>query len=175
MPGVHDNALAFWRIYPQFLRDLFTRAFTNGLHHPASRIRESEWRMGCVRLRDSIFYCPYCSLENFYDSDKLKATGQPGLCWSCATELQLPPRIRIGKNTVMLNYDTRSRKWLKVLETDYWLNCVSVDKDENIWVSCKNGLWLIDKSFTKKTFLPTLQLVDGRELNNEVSTLFFRF
>ena len=81
-------------------------------------------------------------------------------------------QLRNGKKGLMLNYDTRSRKWLKVLETDYWLNCVSVDKDENIWVSCKNGLWLIDKSFTKKTFLPTLQLVDGRELNNEVSTLF---
>jgi DNA-binding helix-hairpin-helix protein with protein kinase domain len=107
VPGVHDNALAFWRIYPQFLRDLFTRAFTEGLSHPASRIRESEWRMACVRLRDSIFYCPYCALENFYDSDKLKATGQPGLCWSCATELKLPPRIRIGKNMVMLNYDTQ--------------------------------------------------------------------
>ena len=92
---------------PRLIKQIFEPDFTNGLHHPASRIRESEWRMGCVRLRDSIFYCPYCSLENFYDSDKLKATGQPGLCWSCATELQLPPRIRIGKNTVMLNYDTR--------------------------------------------------------------------
>jgi eukaryotic-like serine/threonine-protein kinase len=109
VPGIHNNALAFWRIYPQFLRDIFTRAFTEGLHKPLhGRVRESEWRAVMVRLRDAIIYCAHCSLENFYDADQLKAAGgNPGLCWSCATQLTLPPRIRIGKNVVMLNYDTQ--------------------------------------------------------------------
>ena len=45
MPGFHDNALAFWPIYPEFLHKLFTRAFTDGLRDPANgRVRESEWR-----------------------------------------------------------------------------------------------------------------------------------
>jgi hypothetical protein len=71
-------------------------------------VRESEWRAVMVRLRDAIIYCSYCSLENFYDADKLKATGgNPGLCWSCAAQLMLPPRIRINKQVVMLNYDTQ--------------------------------------------------------------------
>jgi eukaryotic-like serine/threonine-protein kinase len=61
-----------------------------------------------VRLRDSIFYCPHCALENFYAADRLKETsGQPGLCWACATQLQLPPRIRVGKSVTMLNHDTQ--------------------------------------------------------------------
>lgn len=109
VPGVHDNALAFWRLYPQFLRDLFTRAFTNGLRDPLhGRVRESEWRAAMVRLRDSIFYCAHCSLENFNDAEKLRASGgNPGLCWACAAQLVLPPRIRIGKNVVMLNYNTQ--------------------------------------------------------------------
>ena len=108
VPGVHDNALAFWRIYPQLLRDIFTRAFTEGLRDPHARVRESEWRAAMVRLRDSIIYCAHCSLENFYDAGKLKATGgNPGLCWSCAVQLRLPPRLRINKNVVMLNYDTQ--------------------------------------------------------------------
>ena len=34
VPGIHDNALAFWRIYPQFLRDIFIRAFTDGISDP---------------------------------------------------------------------------------------------------------------------------------------------
>ncbi|MDQ3649298.1 MAG: serine/threonine protein kinase [Acidobacteriota bacterium] len=107
--GIHDNALAFWRIYPQFLHDIFTRAFTVGLRDPRhGRVRESEWRGQMVRLRDTIFYCPHCSLENFYDADKLKASGgNPGLCWSCAAQLKLPPRIRIGQHIVMLNHDTQ--------------------------------------------------------------------
>jgi hypothetical protein len=108
VPGIHDNALAFWRIYPQFLRDLFIRAFTRGLQDPHNRVRESEWRAAMVRLRDAIIYCSYCSLENFYDAEQLKARGgHPGLCWSCAAQLTLPPRIRIGKQVVMLNYDTQ--------------------------------------------------------------------
>jgi hypothetical protein len=108
VPGIHDNALAFWRIYPQFLRDIFIRAFTVGLEDPVNgRVRESEWRAEMIRLRDSIYYCPHCSLENFYDSIALKATGgNPGLCWACAAALRLPPRIRIGKSVVMLNYNT---------------------------------------------------------------------
>ena len=107
--GIHDNALAFWRIYPQFLRDIFIRAFTLGLRDPVNgRVRESEWRGEMIRLRDAIFYCPHCSLENFYDSIALKANGgNSGLCWACAAALQLPPRIRIGKSVVMLNFDTK--------------------------------------------------------------------
>ena len=42
VPGLHDNLLAYWPIYPQFLHDRFTRAFTAGLHAPHERIRESE-------------------------------------------------------------------------------------------------------------------------------------
>ena len=109
VPGYHDNALAFWPIYPQFLRDLFTKAFTEGIRDPQNgRVRESEWRAAVVRLRDSIVYCSKCGMENFYDADALKATGgKPGSCWSCKTDISLPPRIRIAKGVVMLNYDTR--------------------------------------------------------------------
>ena len=107
--GYHDNAIAFWPIYPQFLRDLFTKAFTDGIRDPQNgRVRESEWRSAMVRLRDSIVYCSKCGMENFYDADALKATGgNPGSCWSCKAGIVLPPRIRVGKSVVMLNYDTK--------------------------------------------------------------------
>jgi DNA-binding helix-hairpin-helix protein with protein kinase domain len=108
VPGYHDNALAFWPIYPEFLRALFTKAFTEGIRDPQhGRVRESEWRAAMARLRDAIVYCANCGMENFYDADALKQTGQAGSCWSCKRDLQLPPRIRIGKNVVMLNYDTK--------------------------------------------------------------------
>ncbi|HYP27254.1 MAG TPA: serine/threonine protein kinase [Blastocatellia bacterium] len=109
VPGYHDNALAFWPIYPQFLRDLFTKAFTDGIRDPRNgRVRESEWRAAMTRLRDSIVYCSKCGMENFYDPDALKASGgKPGPCWSCKNEIVLPPRIRLGKGVVMLNYNTK--------------------------------------------------------------------
>ncbi|MFN2108061.1 MAG: serine/threonine protein kinase, partial [Anaerolineae bacterium] len=105
--GFHDNALAFWPLYPAFIRELFTEAFTEGLHDPQERIRESEWRGAMARMRDAIIYCPKCGSENFYSAEKLRATGNPGTCWACNTTLVLPPRIRIDDAIVMLNWDTK--------------------------------------------------------------------
>ncbi len=118
-PGFHDNALAFWPLYPQFVRDLFIRAFTAGIRDSQQgRVRESEWRAAMIRLRDAIFYCPQCGAECFYDTAALHAGpdqtlhGQP--CWSCHAPLRPPLRIRIAyaptANTppavVVLNHDT---------------------------------------------------------------------
>ncbi|MFO1419717.1 MAG: serine/threonine protein kinase [Candidatus Competibacteraceae bacterium] len=108
VPGIHDNALEFWPLYPQFLRDRFTRAFTDGLRDPHERVRESEWRAALVQLRDAILYCGQCGAENFYDGEALRASGgQPGSCWSCRQPLTLPFRLRIGRGMVMLNHDTQ--------------------------------------------------------------------
>jgi serine/threonine protein kinase len=109
VPAHHKNALLFWAVYPQFLRELFTRAFTDGIRDPKhGRVRESNWRAAMVRLRDSIIYCGHCNAENFYDPEALSASnGTPGACWSCRQALRLPPRLRIGREVVMLNHDTR--------------------------------------------------------------------
>jgi DNA-binding helix-hairpin-helix protein with protein kinase domain len=108
VPGLHDNPLAYWPIYPQFLRDRFTRAFTAGLHDPHERIRESEWRATLMQLRDAILYCGQCGAENFYDGEALRANGgQPGPCWSCQRSLTLPFRLRLGREVIMLNHDTQ--------------------------------------------------------------------
>jgi serine/threonine protein kinase len=110
LPGYHDNALTYWPIYPLFLRNLFIKAFTDGIKDPANgRVRESEWRGAMVRLRDSILYCSSCGSENFYDGDALRISDGGSLhCWSCKAELRLPFRLRIGRNTIiMLNHDTK--------------------------------------------------------------------
>jgi serine/threonine protein kinase len=107
--GYQDNPLLYWPIYPQFLRDLFTKAFTDGIKDPLNgRIRESQWRAAMVRLRDSILYCSSCNAENFYDTDALRQSGgKPNLCWSCKRSITLPFRIRIDNNVVMLNHNTK--------------------------------------------------------------------
>jgi serine/threonine protein kinase len=109
VPGYHDNALESWPIYPKFLRDVFTKAFTAGIRDAEhGRIREGEWRSALVRLRDSIYYCPACGAENFYDPDMLASSGGlPGACWKCKRALRLPFRLRLAKRTIMLNFDTK--------------------------------------------------------------------
>lgn len=108
VPGVHDNALAYWPLYPQSLRERFTQAFTTGLHDPHSRVRESEWRATLMSLRDAILYCGHCGAENFYDGEALRANGgQPGACWSCRKPVTLPFRLRLGRDVILLNHDTQ--------------------------------------------------------------------
>lgn len=108
-PRYHKNALVFWSLYPQTLRDLFTRAFTEGLRDPQhGRVRESHWRAELARMRDAIIYCAKCRAENFYDAEPPPATRTgAGACWSCHARLRIPPRIRIGRHIVMLNQDSQ--------------------------------------------------------------------
>jgi serine/threonine protein kinase len=105
--GYHDNALDSWPIYPRFLRDLFTRAFTHGIHDPShGRVREGEWRSSMIRLRDSILYCQQCGIENFHEPAEM--SHQPAAkCWSCQAVLQTPLRIRTPRSLVILNHDSQ--------------------------------------------------------------------
>ena len=62
----HDNAIVFWKTYPTFIKQLFIRAFTEGLKRN-NRIMEIEWRdnmpfdgkvkfdnLTCVKNRDGM-------------------------------------------------------------------------------------------------------------------------
>jgi eukaryotic-like serine/threonine-protein kinase len=102
-PGYQDNALIYWPLYPQFLRDRFTDAFTQGLHDPGQRVAESVWRSTMSRLRDAIFVCSHCQHENFLD---LQQSSLPN-CWNCGQSLAPPARLIIGKQVIALNPDTQ--------------------------------------------------------------------
>lgn len=102
VPGYHDNALAYWDIYPKFFRELFVEAFTVGLHSPNKRVRESVWRGAMERLADLIVYCSHCGKENFHDPD---SPAKP--CWRCKKTIVKPLGLRINKQQVMLNHDTQ--------------------------------------------------------------------
>jgi DNA-binding helix-hairpin-helix protein with protein kinase domain len=101
------NALLFWHIYPQFLKDLFVEALTHGLV-PNARVRTSTWRNTLSRVHDSIFYCSSCRCENFYGRESLDAFGRfTKKCWKCNHDLVLPMRIKVGDRVCMLNQDTK--------------------------------------------------------------------
>lgn len=105
VPGEQDGVVLRWQIYPKFIHDLFTRAFTDGLRDPLNgRVREGEWREAMAHLYDSLFPCNYCGGLNFYDRDRLKANGgKLASCWNCEREPSLPPRLRLGNNVVMFS------------------------------------------------------------------------
>ena len=108
-PNVSKNPDIFWNIYPQILKDMFIKSFTNGLTDPKNgRIYESAWRENLIQLRDSIVYCQKCMSENFCDIDlKEKDAQYPLICWKCGSKVTLPPVIKIGKHTVILHRETK--------------------------------------------------------------------
>ncbi len=81
-------------------------------------------------------------------------------------------QLRNGAGGSMLGYDIRQRKWSTILKTDYWLNTLSADNQGNLWVSCQTGLWNMDKSLQQKQFIPSFHLIDGSEIDTEVSAQY---
>jgi len=103
-PNVHRNAIDSWPIYPSFLRELFIRAFTEGLRNPDSRIRESEWRSAMARLRDCIYYCSNCGEENFCDFETKSSNA---ICWSCGKNTRTPMYLQLGRHQISITRDTK--------------------------------------------------------------------
>lgn len=81
----HANALVLWPFYPTFVRELFLRAFTDGIRDPIhGRVGESEWRAAMARLHDCVSQCDSCGAFNY--SDPLSS--EVAACWSCGTALR---------------------------------------------------------------------------------------
>jgi len=97
------NALAYWPIYPQLLRDTFTRAFTRGLMDPDERVLEGEWRRVLSKMHDGLFACSLCGKENFFDP----AMSSNQACSSCQKTPRLPIRLKLAKTEVMLTHGRR--------------------------------------------------------------------
>ncbi len=102
-PRFHKRVSTYWKLYPSFLRQLFVRAFTDGIHDPNARVRESEWRAKLANLQDSIIYCQRCGAENLYDSDRSSGTW----CWypQCGQQINPPLLLVIDNRVITLNHD----------------------------------------------------------------------
>jgi serine/threonine protein kinase len=103
-----DNALATWPLYPQFLRDLFTKAFTAGVRDAEhGRVTEGEWKFTLGRLQDSLLACR-CGKQLFFDPGQLDSGGRYHKpCWSCSQIPPLPIRLHVGKLAIVLGPETR--------------------------------------------------------------------
>lgn len=98
VPGIHDNAMIFWGMYPEGLRSIFTRVFTSGLTDPGARPSFSEWASVLSALSDAVVTCS-CGKQNFFKDD-----GSVLRCWKCGLVVDLPRHLMIGgRRKVLLN------------------------------------------------------------------------
>ena len=106
LAGYQVNALVFWDLYPQQLRDLFITSFTVGLREPNRRITETKWLETFANLMSGIILCPHCGSEVFYDAKK-EENGVAHTCWNCQKPVTVPAKIVIGRSTVLLHAATK--------------------------------------------------------------------
>lgn len=109
LAGYQDNALIFWDLYPQQLKDLFTASFTVGLQQPNRRITESKWLETFSNLMSGIMICPNCGAEVFYDGHK-DANNVMHTCWGCQKAVPVPTRLVVGRSTILLMTNTKIYK-----------------------------------------------------------------
>ena len=94
-PSIHSGMLRSWELYPTFVRELFTQAFTTGLTDPWNgRVRESVWRAAAARLLDSIVRCATCRHENY------QGASTAGRCRFCDGLLPAPPALVVGHHRI---------------------------------------------------------------------------
>jgi serine/threonine protein kinase len=104
--GYHDNAIIYWDLYPQQLKDMFTQVFTVGLKQPSKRVTERQWLDTFANMMFGIVHCPSCGAEVFFDEDKHKKQ-VAHTCWSCQKAVNMPMSIVIGKSRTLLTGDTK--------------------------------------------------------------------
>ena len=103
----HKNALVFWPIYPEKLKDQFIQTFTKGIRIPDYRVDEIKWRDVSIETKNSLLYCN-CGAENFYDRKKYILNNREiGKCWNCEAKIPQPARIKIDNEVIMLNSNTK--------------------------------------------------------------------
>ena len=122
----HNNALLFWNIYPKFFKKLFIKSFTDGIKDPLyGRVREKEWQIALIELRDLVYYCNRCGSENFMDPD-------------------LAEFMRLGKvHKNITNYDNTTsnvlQNMLHLKHDDYRSNCWY----SNCKSTCHNVMYIL--------------------------------
>lgn len=103
VPDEQQTVVATWAALPPILRDLFVETFTKGLHQPARRAREGQWRDALSEVLDTICVCADCGRQNLTEPE-----GPAPACWGCGRRLTLPPRLQLTTGTGAVHSRPRS-------------------------------------------------------------------
>ena len=100
--GVHPNPIKLWPRYPQFIQDLFVKAFSGGMKDPNSRPSDNDWQKALIRLRGEILTCPACGYETF--ASTLAVSNNSFRCpkAKCGCEHSFPLLLEVGTHQVYL-------------------------------------------------------------------------
>ncbi len=100
VPGAHSNEIRLWPLFPQFVRDAFTKAFSRECLVGADAERrpiDREQFETLARLRAATFRCASCGNETFLD-----AQTSENQCVNCRRRFRRPAALKTRKYVVAL-------------------------------------------------------------------------
>lgn len=93
-PVIHKNAITVWSCLPDYMKELFSRAFSQqALKNPNARPTEGDWINGLVRFRSEIVQCQ-CGNEVFSQQGKYCT------CEKCRSIIRIPYRLKFGNYSI---------------------------------------------------------------------------
>ncbi|MDR1895017.1 MAG: serine/threonine-protein kinase [Spirochaetales bacterium] len=109
LPGINNNALKRWPLFPKYIQDEFIRAFSKeALSDGSCRVIERDWLKAFIRLRGEIYKCPGTDkggapCGNVFFADPLGAVK----CPQCGREQVFDSYIETPKYKIPLHRRTR--------------------------------------------------------------------
>ncbi|MDR2097772.1 MAG: hypothetical protein LBP37_04550 [Spirochaetaceae bacterium] len=101
IPGINNNALRRWPLFPGYVRDKFVEAFSKtALTNPDRRVIEMEWLKVFDRLRSEIYKCD-CGEVYFASADGTVP------CPACGKKADFDMCLEIGKRKFPVHRRTR--------------------------------------------------------------------
>jgi len=100
--GINNNSINRWPLYPSYIREKFTEAFSQAaLKDPSKRIIEKEWLKNFIRLRGEIYKCKKCG--DIFFSDPVNKTP----CPYCRNIQHFEHHIALPKMNVAIHERTK--------------------------------------------------------------------
>ena len=98
VPGIHNNVIRRWPIYPSLLKRAFCKTFgTEAIKDQPKRLMDKQWYNILLQIRSMYAKCPNCGEETFIDS-----TDSNNTCINCHKAIPAPNVLSVGKFSIPL-------------------------------------------------------------------------
>lgn len=98
VPGIHNNVIRRWNIYPSLLKKAFCKTFgAEAIKDPTKRLMDKQWFNILLQIRSLYAKCPLCGKETFIDISDPNCK-----CIYCQKAIPTPATMKVGRFTIPL-------------------------------------------------------------------------
>ena len=106
IPGTDSNLRTFWKVYPDYIKELFIEAFSKEVMLQIKpRIIEKVWLDAFMRFKSSIVRCPLCKNETFLTDQKINT------CIECGKTIEVYNAIQFNSVKLPLYPGVKIMLW----------------------------------------------------------------